>query len=129
PARAGRLWLAMAVAHLWVIAVGGEAEAREEALKSKQSPANGEEAKAEENRPHRREESCFLRGRLLILAAAVRAEPLPLGRFVPAAWPTKLSPVLKASSAWARRQREKQQTRKQKRRRNARVRARTRRQK
>ena len=33
PRRAGRLWLAMAVAILWVVEVGGAAEAEEEASK------------------------------------------------------------------------------------------------
>lgn len=133
PRRAGRLWLAMAVATLWVVGVGGNAEAEEEIHKSVARASNEEKSaegvRGEEKPPRGREESCFLRGRLLILAMVVRAEPLPLGRFVPQAWPTKLYPVLKASSAWAKRKREKQQKRREKQRRKERKRDQKRRQK
>jgi hypothetical protein len=123
PRRAGRLWLAMAVATLWVVGVGGNAEAEEEAQKPiscvPKAPASVEGV---EKPPRGREESCFLRGRLLIVAALVRAEPLPLGRFVPQVWPTKVYPVLKASTAWAKRKRAKQHKRKEKLRRKERKR-------
>jgi hypothetical protein len=133
PRRAGRLWLAMAVAALWVVGVGGNAEAEEERKKTAPRVLSEEEraesVAGEEKPPRGREESCFLRGRLLIRATVVRAEPFPLGRFVPQAWPTKLYPVLKASVAWAKRKREKQQKCREKRRRKERKRDQKRRQK
>jgi hypothetical protein len=133
PRRAGRLWLAMAVATLWVVGVGGNAEAEEEVQKPvsclPKASEKAEVVQGVEKPPRGREESCFLRGRLLIVAALVRAEPLPLGRFVPQGWPTKVYPVLKTSTAWAKRKRAKQQKRKEKRRRKERKREQRRRQK
>ncbi len=38
--------------------------------------------------------SCFRRGALLILAALLQGQPLPLGRFLPEPWPTEPPAVL-----------------------------------
>ena len=63
PRRTGRLWLAMAVATLCVVGVGGNAEAEEEAQKQASGvPREQESAQAEtgeEKPPRGREESCF----------------------------------------------------------------------
>lgn len=122
PKRAGRLWLAMAVATLWVLSVGGEAEAEEEAEHRHEEPQ-------EEPAARGREESCFLRGRLTIEAVLLRGELLPLGRFVPQPWPCKLKPLVKAVSGWLQRQREKARKRREKARRKRRKREQRRRQK
>lgn len=104
PNRAGRLWLAMAVATLWVVSVGGEGEAQQEA----------EQKRDEAQKPSRgREESCFLRGRLTIEAVLLRGEPLPLGSFVPEPWPCILRPLAKTVSGWLKQQREKARTRRE----------------
>jgi hypothetical protein len=79
--------------------------------------------------PRGREESCFLQGRLMIKARFLPAEPLPLGRFVPEPWPTKLKPVVKEGSAWLKRRREKERKRPEKARRKERKRCLKRRQK
>lgn len=86
PARASRLWLVMAIATLWVVSVGGEADLNLPAssfevlprLPSSHSPTR-------RSRP--RLLSCFRRGLVVILAALVSGDPLPLGRFIPEPWP------------------------------------------
>lgn len=121
PRRAERLWLAMAVATLWVLSVGGQAEAQEE------REPRAEEAQKPATRG--REQSCFLRGRLSIEATLLRAEPLPVGRFVPDPWPSTLQPLVKPVSSWLKRQREKGRKRREKARRKQRKRECKRRQK
>ena len=94
PARATRLWLAMAVATLWVVSVGGEADAT--------LPVSSPEALPEAHVARRRATErtwprllrCFRRGVLLILAAVRQGQPLPLGRFLPEPWPAEPPAVL-----------------------------------
>jgi|SRR5581483_633387 len=91
PERASRLWLALAVATLWVVSVGGAADA---AL-----PASGLEAlpllhvARQRLRPQARSRprllSCFRRGVLTILVALITGQTLPLGRFHPQPWPVR----------------------------------------
>ena len=89
PARASRHWLAIAVATLWVVSVGGEADAT--------LPASNLEALpvlhvARRHRPRRSQPrllSCFRQGLLHILVALVDGRSLPLGRFIPESWPVQ----------------------------------------
>ncbi|HEY6541918.1 MAG TPA: hypothetical protein VIZ18_13330 [Ktedonobacteraceae bacterium] len=46
-----------------------------------------------------RELSCLTRGRLALLAAVLKDEPLPQGRLEPEAWATTLPPARKFSAA------------------------------
>jgi hypothetical protein len=69
PERAERLWFIMAVAELWVLSVGGEADAQRAAL----APASSTP----------RVLSCFSQGLNRIHVANENAEPQPLGRFIP----------------------------------------------
>jgi hypothetical protein len=87
PARAERLWLAVAVATLWLVQVGGEADAAiaESTLADLQPAITA---------PHRQRRATqarlvgvFRRGWRLILVALLTQQPLPLGRLVPEAWP------------------------------------------
>jgi hypothetical protein len=86
--RATRFWLAIAVATLWVLSVGGEADAN--------VPESSLEALSENHIARRRLRqssftrllSCFRRGIIIIVAALIAHRPLPLGRFVPEPWPT-----------------------------------------
>jgi hypothetical protein len=89
PERASRLWLAMAVATLWIVSVGGEADLHLPAssLAALPTPLAGHSA-SRRSRP--RLLSCFRRGLVVILAALVCGEPLPLGCFVPEPWPDSL---------------------------------------
>lgn len=86
PERATRLWLALAVATLWTISVGGEVDATLPASTldawSAQDDARG--------RPTRRSQtrvlSCFRRGRITILATLIRLGYLLRGHFHPEPW-------------------------------------------
>lgn len=86
PDRAARLWLAVAVATLWLLSVGGEADAAVPASTLLDVTA----AVA-----HRRQRqatclrlvSVFRRGLTLIWVSLLHRQPLPTGRFVPEPWP------------------------------------------
>jgi Transposase DDE domain len=79
PARAERLWLAVAIATWWLLSVGGEADA-----------AVPVETMAEVPQTQRRRWrliGVFRRGWVLIMAALLRHEPLPLATGKPEPWP------------------------------------------
>ena len=89
PQRAARLWLAVAVATLWLLSVGGAA---------KETIPEGtlldvSAALACQRWQHRatrlRLVSIFRRGWVLILVALLNQAPLPLGAFFPEPWPTR----------------------------------------
>jgi hypothetical protein len=96
PARAERLWLAMAVATLWVVSVGGEAEAQLPPSSLNELPplhvarCNGRNVSARHNGKARLL-SCFARGTVVILGALLDGRKLPLGHFLPEPWPNSLS--------------------------------------
>jgi Transposase DDE domain len=91
PERAERLWLALAVATLWVVRVGGEADAT--------LPVSSLDALPPTQRAHGRHTpqtrlrlvSCFKRGLIVIVTALLAGHPLPLGTFHPEPWPDKLN--------------------------------------
>jgi hypothetical protein len=87
PERAARLWLAVAVATLWLLSVGGEAD---EAIPASTLP----DVTALVPTPMRmrratrlRLVSVFRRGWTLILVALLDQAPLPMGCFIPEPWP------------------------------------------
>jgi hypothetical protein len=82
PARAERLWLAVALATWWLLSVGGEADAavQQETLPEVPKTEGG-------RRPHGRLVAVFRRGWTQIMAALLCHEPLPLGRGQPEPWP------------------------------------------
>ena len=82
PARAERLWLAIAVATVWLLRVGGAAEAAIEA-----STVPELRLWAQPAAPRWRLVSVFQRGWMTILTALLGQRRLPLGRFVPEPWP------------------------------------------
>jgi hypothetical protein len=90
PERATRLWLAIAVATLWVISVGNQAEDTLPAASFADLPP-AHIARRVSFRSKPRVIACFRRGILAILIALLNAQPLPLGYFKPAPWPS-LSP-------------------------------------
>lgn len=87
PARAERLWLALAVATLWLLRVGGAADAAlPESTVVALDPVD--------TAPPRRQRatrlrlvSLFRRGWLLIHVALLHHSPLPFGAFIPEPWP------------------------------------------
>ena len=90
PERATRLWLAIAVATLWVISVGSQAEDALPASSFDDLPPS-HIARRVSFRSKPRVIACFRRGILAILIALLNSLPLPLGYFKPAPWPV-LSP-------------------------------------
>lgn len=88
PERVERFWLALAVATLWVLSVGGEAD--------NSQPLSGLEQLAETHPARRRSTrrsrprllSCFRWGIQVIVATLIAGRPLPLGRFYPYPWPS-----------------------------------------
>jgi hypothetical protein len=89
PERAARLWLAIAVATLWLVSVGGEAE---ETLPLSTLPDLATHLSPpphSRRATHVRLVSVFRRGWNLILAALLNHTPLPHGRLVPEPWPTR----------------------------------------
>ncbi len=100
--RAERLWLAMAVATLWTVAVGSAAEMQPPTPSRKEVPPShvARLSAGSGHGPERgRELSCLTRGRLTLLAAALKEEPLPQGRLEPEVWATTLPPARKFSAA------------------------------
>lgn len=81
PARATRLWLVLALAHLWTMSVGGAAELDDGTFPfptlAPVFPATTSP----------RILSCLNRGWIRILVALITHRPLPMGRFWPEPWP------------------------------------------
>ena len=89
PQRAARLWLAVAVATLWLLSVGGMAE---EALpESTLLPLADDDGPAFRPRGATplRLVSIFRQGWITILVALLNQHRLPRGRFVPEPWPQR----------------------------------------
>ena len=82
PARAERLWLAIAIATWWLLAVGGEAEAT---LPTATFPTVPGSPRQQGRRW--RLVGIFRHGWSLIVAALFNHQPLPLGHGCPEPWP------------------------------------------
>jgi hypothetical protein len=90
PERAARLWLAVAVATLWLLGVGGAAEAAATAGVPAGTLLDVTSALAQRRQRQAtrlRVVSIFRRGLTLIGVALLHRQPLPTGRFVPEPWP------------------------------------------
>jgi hypothetical protein len=87
PERAARLWLAVAVATLWLLSVGGEAEETVPASTVPDSTALVPTPPRMRRATRLRLVSVLRRGWNLILVAWLDQAPLPMGRFVPEPWP------------------------------------------
>jgi DDE family transposase len=86
--RATRFWLTIAVATLWVLSVGGEADASLPASSLDALPEKPiARSHLDRNSPPRLL-SCFHRGLIIILTTLIAQKPLPFGRFIPEPWPT-----------------------------------------
>ncbi len=92
PERASRLWLVMSVATVWVLSVGGYAEAELPATTFPNLPPYFPYRSRSQPLSRPRLVSCFLRGTLIILAALLRGDQLPFGDFVLLPWPTAPHP-------------------------------------
>jgi hypothetical protein len=95
PDRAARLWLAVAVATLWLLSVGGAVEdAIPESTLLDVTTALGHQRR-QRRATRLRLVSIFRRGWITILVALLTQAPLPLGAFLPEPWPRV--PALEAS--------------------------------
>jgi hypothetical protein len=98
PQRAERLWLAIAVATLWAVSVGGEADATLPVSSLEALPELHVARRNATGRSRPRMISCFARGLLLIVGTLIRGDGLLLGRFVPEPWPY-VPPALRKTKA------------------------------
>jgi len=87
PERAARLWLAVAVATLWLLSVGGEAEEAIPPGTFLDLTAALGRARRQRRATRLRLVSIFRQGWNLILVALLNGRRLPTGRFVPEPWP------------------------------------------
>lgn len=93
PARAERLWLAVAVATWWLLSVGGEADAKILAETMEQAPQT-----QGKRRPPWRLIAIFRRGSNQIMAALLHHQKIPLGKGIPEPWPETIPPMTVAST-------------------------------
>jgi hypothetical protein len=128
-----RLWLAMAVAQLWCVSLGCQAEVRQEerlqqepvsCLPERHIARQRRKRPAAQSAPRRL--SCVLRGKLMLIAMLFLGQPLPLGLLQAQAWPETMSaPQKQKASVVSKKktQKEKERRKRQKRRARARSRA------
>jgi hypothetical protein len=98
PERAARLWRAVAVATLWLLSVGGEADATIPVRTVRDVTALVPEPRRTRRATRLRLVRVLRRGWNLILVAWRDHAPLPLGRFVPAPWPAVPVPEAEPTS-------------------------------
>jgi hypothetical protein len=87
PERAACLWRAVAVATLWLLSVGGEADETIPASTVLDVTALVPQPARTRHATRLRLVSVFRRGWTLILVVLLDQTPLPSGRFVPEPWP------------------------------------------
>jgi DDE family transposase len=88
PHRAARLWLAVAVATLWLLSVGGEADATIPIETVLPLPVDGFRSQRQRQATRLRLVSIFRQGWMLLLVALLNHRRLPFGHFVPEPWPS-----------------------------------------
>jgi len=87
PARAARLWLAVAVATLWLLSVGEAADETIPASTLLNVTALCPERPRSRRATRLRLVRVFRQGWVRLLVALLRQDPLPEGRLVPEPWP------------------------------------------
>ena len=83
PDRATRLWLALAVATLWVVSVGGELDAKLQKCDLSHLPLTHIARKTKTHSFQTRKISCFARGIMNVLATLINQRPISLGSLIP----------------------------------------------
>jgi Transposase DDE domain len=86
PQRAARLWLAVAVATLWLLSVGGAAEDRVPVGTLPLLPTNFLSLPRQRQATRLRLVSVFRQGWIALLVALLNHQRLPIGRFIPEPW-------------------------------------------
>lgn len=92
PTRATRFWFALAVATLWVVCAGSEADQNLPVANFLDLPPTHIARQSKKSTSPVRLLSCFSRGLDVILAALINQDPLPFGCFFPDPWPLKTYP-------------------------------------
>ena len=92
PTRAMRLWLALAIASLWVISLGGQADALLPAYDFSHLPLTHIARRTKSHPRPPRQISCFARGLICLLMAFIQQKPVSLGIFLPEPWPLETYP-------------------------------------
>jgi hypothetical protein len=87
PERAARLWLAVALATLWLLSVGGEAEDTIPPHTVGDLTPALLATRRQRHATQLRVVSVVRRGWVTLLAALINGQPLPVGRFRPEPWP------------------------------------------
>ena len=95
PERVARLWVAIAVATLWVVSVGGQAEATQTCSGLEALPEQHIARRTATKRTRPRLSSCFAQGMRLILVALLQQHGCPVGYFRAEPWPSELTPRAK----------------------------------
>ena len=90
PQRAERLWLAMAVATLWTLTVGGDVNQHLSDRLKAQPTANHEENKKFTLKKTNRQISCFLQGLLTIIADLLNGKGISLTGLFPVTPPVSV---------------------------------------
>jgi len=127
-----RLWLAMALAQLWCVSLGCQAEAQLEAEFRQNEPAA---SLPERHIAHRRRKravgqlparrlSCVVRARLILLAMQSRSEPLAVGILRARPWPQTITAPQKQRTPSALKKKKTQKERRKRQKRRAREHAR-----
>jgi hypothetical protein len=117
PARAERVWLALAVSTLWVVAVGSQAEVSCPTKHVEQLPpphVARQTVGSGTKGPRGRDVSCLRRGRLCVRASVWRGEAWPQAAPWPEPWPVQFPrarPFPLAKQQKQREQRERQRVR------------------
>lgn len=113
--RVERLGLAMAVALAWMVRLGSQAESEVPVAHVERLPPThiGRQwVKGEVVQRSARRLSCPQRGRLVLLAALMRAEDWPTGAIMVEPWPENVTPLRRAVTSARLRQQAKKQARK-----------------
>ena len=98
PNRAERLWLAMAVATLWMLTIGGESERLGLEIDQAPLPEHHISKTRSSVSSRSRQVSCFLQGLLSIIADLLNGKPICLSSWTPEPWPTSDSGFVPNSS-------------------------------
>ena len=88
PERAERLWLVVAVATLWLVSVGGEADAEAPESACEPVPTALPTQKRQRHATRLRQVGVFRGGLIRLVLTMLEHAPLPFGRFIPEPWPT-----------------------------------------
>lgn len=88
PERAARLWLVIAVATLWLVSVGGEAEAAEPESAFDPLDPTVPPQRRQRRATRLRAVAIFHQGLIRLVLAMLEHAPLPFGWFTPEPWPT-----------------------------------------